>query len=75
MEKIQSNSNVLSIKREMQLNIQGCNKILTPEVTENYELVHLLRLIHPLDRERFARKLYAQKLITKEESLEFIKID
>ena len=69
------NQKAISIKKEMQLNIHGCNKVLTPEVTENYGLVHLLRLIHPLDKERLARKLYAQKLITYDNVSEFIKID
>ena len=72
---IQNDQNEISIRQEMQLNIQGHNNVMTPEVTKNYKFLHLLRLSHPLYREGFAKKLHDAGLIEKHQAAEFIKGD
>ena len=64
-----------SIRKLIEMDIHAHNKIMTPEVLENYNLIYLLRLTHPLERKTFARKLYEQRLLHESEVIEFTEIN
>ena len=64
-----------SIRKLIEMNIHAHNKIMTPEVLENYNLIYLLRLTHPLNRNRFAMELYDNGMISIFEKKEFSEID
>ena len=60
-------------RKELERYVVSTNKVLK-NVVENMNLIALLRNAHPIYRGDFARELYREGSITKEEAKEFINI-
>lgn len=63
----------MNIRTEMENDVKSCNRILADKVKE-MSLLELLRNTHPIYREKFARRLYSENLLTLVEVKEFVKI-
>ena len=60
------------LRKEMECFVTACNNVLR-ETVGSMDWLILLRNIHPAYRADYARKLYDNKEITKDEAREFIK--
>jgi hypothetical protein len=63
----------MTTRQEIEINVCAVNSALKSKV-EKMTLIELLRNCHPSPRSDWARKLYKDKQLTKEEANEFTKI-
>ena len=63
----------MKTRHEIEINVGAINTPLKSKVRE-MSLVELLCNCHPASRADWASKLYKEKLLTKEEALQFTKI-
>jgi hypothetical protein len=59
--------------KELRADVGSFNKCLKP-VLHRMSAIELLRNCHPLHRGVHAKKLYLEKVITKDQALEFVRI-
>ena len=57
---------------ELRISVSSTNKVLKGK-TQTMNPIELLRNAHPLYRSDFASRLFQEKIITKEESKEFVR--
>lgn len=55
----------IKLRREMQVDAHGHNKVITERVTRFMEPEILLCHVHPLNRVEYAKRLFRLKMITK----------